>query len=313
MESTDPAVADTVLQAVAEALRDVTGRIVIGYSGGLDSTVLLWAVSRILPAERILAAHVNHNAQAASSAWVRHCREFSEGLRIAFLAHDLQLSGRGNFEALARDQRHAWLRSLLQAHDVLLLAHHQDDQAETALLRILQGRGTYGMPMARTAGAGELRRPLLRIPHRTLVEVALREGLRWVHDPTNDEPSRDRAFVRGRVLALLRTRWPEVSRDLAAIGERSLAMEGAGRFLAGQLPDPLPLSRLPEDASAAIEIVRWWILARGGGQPGRSVLERWYADGAQRAARRTFVPLSKGRLIAEGGLLYFQPTPGPSP
>ena len=105
----------------------------VGYSGGLDSTVLLHAVNRRYPG-RVVALHVNHGLHTDAGLWQRHCAGACRDWQIELRSREVSIPG-GNLEAAARAARYGYFAEVLGPADVLLLAHHQDDQAETVLLR----------------------------------------------------------------------------------------------------------------------------------------------------------------------------------
>ncbi len=202
------------------------GRVFVGYSGGVDSTVLLrlvrdWCVAagRVGP----IALHVDHGLQEASSEWLRHCRYTCEQWGLQLRSERLCLA-QGASEAAARRGRYAYFsQQLVRGDDVLLLAHHQDDQLETSVVRMLQGRGVYAMPPQRRLGQGRLERPLLAQPRRNLLAYADKLGLEWVEDSSNAGEQYLRNRVRHRTLPGLRrldTAWPGRVLQLAHTSER---------------------------------------------------------------------------------------------
>ena len=152
----------------------------VGYSGGPDSTVLLHAVARRWPGQ-VTALHAQHGLLPEAPAWLRHCEDTCARWNVPLHSEVLQVKtdGRG-LEAAARSARYAWFERCVEAGDVLLLAHHQDDQAETLLLRLLRGAGPEGLgaiPRVRSVGAGRLIRPFLDLPRELLEAYAKGHGL----------------------------------------------------------------------------------------------------------------------------------------
>ncbi|MCP5180999.1 MAG: tRNA lysidine(34) synthetase TilS [Pseudomonadales bacterium] len=307
MAFTEATIPQAVVAAIREAVAPFPGRLVIGYSGGLDSTVLLHGAVRAGLADRIVAAHVNHNAQPAARGWVEHCRRQAALLGVGWRDRTLILPLTGNFEQAARDGRYRWFAEVLGSGDCLLLAHHQDDQAETLLLRAVTGRGAYGMPARRAIGNAILVRPLLAFSRAELSLCARAWSLDWVEDPTNAVPSRDRSFLRLQVMPLLTSRWSEACGALASVATSTLAAREAGQHLAAALPEPLPLSSLPVAAPAAIEVLLWWLAARGAADVPRASLRRLLPALRDEPGRQQVCNLPGGRLIAYRQGLYFQP------
>ena len=126
--------ADLVTAAVADALGGAPGRIHVAYSGGLDSTVLLHA-ARTVGAP--VALHVDHGLHAWSARWAAQCAAQCEQWQVPLRCHRAALPAGGNMEAAARHARYAYFADQLEPGDLLLVAHHRDDQVETLLLRLL--------------------------------------------------------------------------------------------------------------------------------------------------------------------------------
>ena len=138
------------LRPLPAGLEAAGSRIVVAYSGGLDSTVLLHALRRVYGA-RVHALHVHHGLQVDADAWVEHCLRICKEWAVPIEVARVQVSGNGRgLEDAAREARRAAFTAHLAQGDILALAHHQDDQAETFLLNALRGSGSDGlsaMPM----------------------------------------------------------------------------------------------------------------------------------------------------------------------
>lgn len=199
-------------------------RWLIGFSGGLDSSVLLSLLARLsqthsLPS--LLAVHVDHQLQPASAAWRRQCQQVCEALKIEFvgIVVDVKKEPRVSLEDAARAARYVAFESLMRDGDVLLLAHHADDQSETFLLRALRGAGVAGlasMPAARPFAGGTLARPLLDINRAALQDYASKNQIGYIDDPSNSDTRFDRNFLRNTILPQLAGRWPKANARLNA-------------------------------------------------------------------------------------------------
>ncbi len=280
--------------------------LVVGFSGGLDSTALLHALTASTEAHRrgVRALHVHHGLHPNADAWAAHCEDVCLELGVPLQVRRVQVDhgdGRGP-EGAARAARLQAFRGSLGADEVLALAHHRDDQAETILLRLLRGAGGDGLAaMHRRSRLGMLHlwRPLLDLPRTTLRAYATAHGLRWIEDPSNADPRYDRNFLRHRVLPLLAERWPHASRNLARsaalIAEQSqlLAAATAVQLDALQVAaDALSLSglvALPRAQRA--RILRTWLARLDGHTPPARILAaierdllRARADGEARVA-----------------------------
>jgi len=196
------------------------GPVVVAFSGGLDSTVLLHlaAADARLRVRGLRALHVDHGLHPDSTQWAGHCRGQCESLGVPFAANRVQVRPGGDgLEAAAREARYRAFGKAQAKGEVIALAHHRDDQAETVLLRLLRGAGDglAAMRAMRHFGTGWLWRPLLDLPRADLRAYADQHGLHWLEDPSNASDRQDRNFLRQRVLPVLAERWPNASAALA--------------------------------------------------------------------------------------------------
>lgn len=193
---------------------------VLALSGGCDSRLLLDLLVEIRdgsvePLPPLRALHIDHAIHPESAQWAAQCRAWCEQYGVEFESQQVQLRGRRQgLEARARDARYRVFESQLQAGEVLLMAHHRDDQAETFLLRLLRGAGPAGlsaMPVQRSLGAGQLFRPLLGLSRVEIEREAVARELDWIEDPSNADRRFDRNFLRRELLPALAKRWPDYS------------------------------------------------------------------------------------------------------
>ena len=270
----DPA--DIALPALPSA--HAQAPVCIALSGGLDSSVLL-ALAAASPALRgngLRALHVHHGLHPEADAWREHCRRSCDALGLPLQVIEVAVEPAGDGpEAAARRARHAAFAKALRHGEVLALAHHRDDQAETFLLRALRASGVDGLAAMRpwrALGTGWLWRPLLDLPRARLLAYAQSRGLAWIDDPSNADLHLDRNFLRHRVLPLLRERWPQA--DAAFAGSARLAAdasalldggdEAALATVRGTSPQSLSvqgLHTLPPARRA--RVLRRWIAAQG--------------------------------------------------
>jgi tRNA(Ile)-lysidine synthase len=195
-------------------------RILIGFSGGLDSTVLLHALHALAPrfGYVVCALHVHHDLSPNADDWLRHCRRVCRALGVPLRLRRVSVArrkGRG-LEAAAREARHAAFQSA--RGDAIALAHQLDDQAETVLLQLLRGaggRGASAMPALGWLGRKRLLRPLLDVPREAIAAYARAHRLSWVEDETNASEALTRNYLRHRVGPLIATRFPRWRESLA--------------------------------------------------------------------------------------------------
>lgn len=197
-------------------------QILVAFSGGLDSTVLLhqlvqWRTEN--PGVTLRAIHVHHGLSANADAWVTHCENVCQQWQVPLVVERVQLAQEGlGIEAQARQARYqAFARTLLPG-EVLVTAQHLDDQCETFLLALKRGSGPAGLSamaeVSEFAGT-RLIRPLLARTRGELAQWALAHGLRWIEDESNQDDSYDRNFLRLRVVPLLQQRWPHFAEATA--------------------------------------------------------------------------------------------------
>jgi tRNA(Ile)-lysidine synthase len=230
-------------------------RIVVAFSGGLDSTVLLHALVQLGLGARIEAHHVDHGLHADSPRWAAHCADVARLLGVPCSVHRVDAGpGPGESpEAAARGARYRALEAQLETGDTLVTAHHGDDQLETVLLRLLRGSGIRGLTAIRTdaaCGRGRLVRPLLDFSRDEIERQARAMGLAWLEDPSNRDTAFDRNYLRTRVLPAIVERWPASRRLSARLARHMTEAESLLETLAAEdcadIADPgrLPLETL---------------------------------------------------------------------
>ena len=228
---------------LADVVRRDDGRgVMLGFSGGLDSTVLLHLLAANTDIRRngLGAIHVHHGLHADADAWAAQCQRSCDALDVPLsIVHvDVDRASGQGLEGAARDARHRAFAQALADDEILALAHHRDDQAETFLLRALRGSGVDGLAAMRSWRAyanGWLWRPLLDVAREELHEHATAHGLAWIEDAGNGDPRFDRNFLRNAVMPLLRQRWPQArisAADFAASMAAKTAAEGTDCVLA---------------------------------------------------------------------------------
>jgi tRNA(Ile)-lysidine synthase len=199
----------------------------------------------------VKALHVNHHLQPASNRWVEHCRNTCAQLGVPIYVLDVKIDANdpGGPEAAARAARYEAFLTLVKPGDCLATAHHQDDQAETVLLRLLRGAGVAGLAAMRTQApfaGGTLWRPLLRRSRESLRDYAERHALSWIDDPHNLDPRYARSFLRHEIFPRFSQRWPQAIELLARTAEHCAeAVEVLDEVAAHDLraASPLPAKR----------------------------------------------------------------------
>jgi len=252
--------------------------LIVAFSGGLDSCVLLHALSRLREplALTLHALHVDHGLHVHSAEWARQAQQTCDRLKIPCTVERVQVARvrEHGVEDAARRARYACLARHVKRGEVLLTAHQADDQAETVMLQLLRGTGVPGlaaMPEIMPFHAGRLARPLLGFTREQLVVYAKQEQLVWIDDSSNEDLRLSRNYLRHRVFPLLEAYWPGTSRRIA----RSAGMAAQAAELLDDLaqsdwhgcrrePDTLSVSALRRlSVPRQRNLVRYWLRQQG--------------------------------------------------
>ncbi|EIM76050.1 cell-cycle protein [Nitritalea halalkaliphila LW7] len=200
----------------------------LAISGGMDSTALLHLMR--LSGFPLLLAHVNYGLRGAQSdgdeAFVRAmATQYQLPLSVKRSSPEALEAMGGGVQEAARILRYTWFDSLLRQHpeaQALLLAHHQEDQAETLLLQLLRGTGLKGMGGMR-AVQGAYWRPLLPFSKAELRAFLQTQGLSWREDASNASTYYQRNYLRNTVLPQLEARFPQTYANLSRSAENAKA------------------------------------------------------------------------------------------
>ncbi len=284
-----PELAFLTALATARLARPDIERLLVAFSGGLDSTALLAAATRTRPQHQlpVRAIHFDHAWHPASTQWAAHCVQIAAALgSVCEVERFATRPASGDSaEAWARDARYGALLARATTRSVALTAHHADDVAETFLLMALRGSGPHGLASIaplRELGAGLLLRPWLEVPRHTLAAYVAELGLPFLEDPSNSESRYDRNFLRAQVLPILRQRWPAANRTLARaatlqweaaqLNDRTADAELARL---GATQERLPLTDFVTLSAAEQHLIlRRWIVRAGVPLPDANRLQR---------------------------------------
>ena len=225
-----------LLDNLSQRLAELPGppqKFAVAFSGGLDSTVLLAALGRLTPRPDVRALHVDHGLHPDSKAWERHCRAVAAVLVAGYvsLRCPVEPIPGESLEALARQVRYRALKDLVAPGEMLLTAHHADDQLETVMMRLLRGtgvKGLRGIARLQPFGSGFLARPLLEVPRVEILAAARAWGLEWLEDPSNRDSRFDRNYVRAELIPRIKARWPAAART---VGRAASQMAEAQQIL----------------------------------------------------------------------------------
>ena len=278
-------------------------RIAVALSGGLDSVVLLDTVCKAQANNKqshIYAFHIHHGLQKQADDWLIFCEKLAKKYKIHFDFRLLHLTGnqeQGNIEARARAGRYEALTDLCTEYGIndLLMAHHQNDQAETVLLQLLRGAGvagTAGMPSSRELkikdGKITLWRPLLEQSKQELEAYAKEHKLKWIEDPSNQDSKYRRNAIRKSIVPALEKLQPEAIANLARsaglLGEAQTLLDRLARQDAKTIfiKDGVQLKQLLElakkDLPAANNVLRYWLKMNELTMPSQERLAAWWRD-----------------------------------
>jgi tRNA(Ile)-lysidine synthase len=249
----------------------------VGYSGGLDSTVLLhWLANHCAP-QSITALYINHQLHPAANEWQVHTKQVCQQLGVHWHGQTVQVRKEQgqSLEEAARLMRYAAFAEVVPPAGHLFLAHHQQDQVETLLLQLLRGSGVNGLAAMPTARSWEQRcihRVLLDTPRTDILQYAKEHRLTWIEDDANNDLAFARNRVRHHLLPVLQREWPGSGHTIT----RSAALCGEARELLDELAlidyalcrqsDKHQLLLAPlRTLSAARQrnVLRYWITALG--------------------------------------------------
>ncbi len=276
--------------------KQTINRYVIAYSGGVDSLVLLHCLKQIDAAVR--AVHVHHGLQAVADDWVTHCQQTCEKLDIPLdvIYVDAKQKQGTSPEEAARNARYQALQENLTAGECLVTAQHLNDQAETLLLQLFRTASSAGlsaMPACKLFGDFLHIRPLLSFSRKEIKSFAEDNDLHWIEDPSNQDVTFDRNFLRKEIVPQLEDRWPElvsqlstvatlqsnnlqVQEDMAAI-DLANAVTIQNNPLKGsvfEVVSMLSMAKLKRLSSPRLlNLLRYWIIVTLKTQPTRNLLE----------------------------------------
>ncbi|MEQ1629178.1 MAG: tRNA lysidine(34) synthetase TilS [Gallionella sp.] len=252
--------------------------ILIAYSGGVDSVVLLHLLHHLAHRNswQLSALHVHHGISPDAEVWAEFCEQRCAAYNISFHLERVDITPlrEQGIEAAARHLRY---QAFAKHHcDFLALAHHADDQAETLMLQLLRGSGVRGvsaMPMLAERGVHWLR-PLLDCTRAEIVEYAQTHHLTWIEDASNADDAYPRNFLRHKVFPVLGQRFPSYRQTLARSAQHfaeasglldELAELDATSAIVGQILQVTALQKL--SSARAKNLLRYFLQRRNAPMP----------------------------------------------
>ncbi len=264
---------DKIYQSFQDNLKqnNTSLEILLGFSGGLDSCVLLHLLANIQTQLhfKLKAIHVHHGLNPSADDWLNFCKEKCKFLDIEFYDVKVKINEKRSLgiEGEARELRYGAIKK--KQKGVVALGHHQNDQAETLMLQLLRGSGLKGLAgMPEFDEKRKFWRPMLDMKKEQLEKYASENNIKYIEDESNEDINFDRNFIRKKVLPLIESRYPAsietISRsatniseghqinELLALDDSKNIMSDDGSYLLIESLNKLPNLR-------AINLIRWWL------------------------------------------------------
>ena len=302
----------------------------VAYSGGCDSHVLLHILSGLRQKIdfNLTALHFDHGLLPQSTAWASQCGAVCRQWNIRFISDRRVVAKHPgeSIEASARRSRYQWFEQVIQGGQVLLTAHHANDQAETVLMNLLRGGGVEllaGIPQKRRlsmAKSNLVLRPLLSFCRNELIAYAQLHELSWIEDPSNQSEEFDRNYIRASIIPRLEQRWPGV---VGSLGRNAENCRQATRFIEQALQPILKRSQAPDkrgvfclapplDAKAmkqlgrfqVINLIRCWLHQNGHSSPSSGQLTTLFKQVFEVESKSACVSWNQSQIHYFNGHLY---------
>jgi tRNA(Ile)-lysidine synthase len=157
------------------------------------------------------ASHVHHGLSKNADKWVKFCEKLCAKLSISLDVNYIQLPQKKALGIEGEARRLRYEKLLQTKTDLVVLAHHEDDQAETFLLQLIRGAGVKGLSsMAHFDDRRRLWRPLLNASRTDIESYAKKHQLKWIEDESNLNTDFDRNFIRSKILPILKNRFTHI-------------------------------------------------------------------------------------------------------
>ncbi|QZP17783.1 tRNA lysidine(34) synthetase TilS [Methylophilales bacterium] len=264
---------DKIYQSFQDNLKQDNANleILLGFSGGLDSCVLLHLLFQMQTQLhfKLKAIHIHHGLSSSADDWLNFCKEKCKSLNIEFYDEKVKINDKRilGIEGEARELRYQAIKK--KQKGIVALGHHQNDQAETLMLQLLRGSGLKGLAgMPEFDVKRKFWRPMLNIKKEVLEKYANENNIKYIKDESNEDINFDRNFIRKKVLPLIESRYPAsietVSRSATNISDghylnEFLALDDSKNIMSDDGSYLLinKLKKLPK--LRAINLLRWWL------------------------------------------------------
>lgn len=259
----------------------------VALSGGVDSVVLLHLLHQLQKTHHfnLKASHVHHGLSKNADKWVKFCEKLCAKLSISLDVNYIQLPQKKSLGIEGEARRLRYEKILQTKTDLVVLAHHEDDQAETFLLQLIRGAGVKGLSsMAHFDDSRRLWRPLLNTSRSEIESYAKKHQLNWIEDESNQNTDFDRNFIRSKVLPILKNRFSHIikviSRSSAHLAEAQNLLDDLAKLdlknclKSDKYKHKLQVKTLDKlSNSRAKNILRYWLEINNQLMPSKDLLD----------------------------------------
>ncbi len=193
----------------------------IAFSGGLDSTALLSLMVKARenqPHLQLRAVHIHHGLSPNADQWATHCKQICQQFHIPLIIKKINVNPNNGIEQGAREARYQAIAAIRLSNEIVVTAHHLQDQSETFLLALKRGSGLQGLGAMQSYSelyGMPIFRPLLPWQRSQLEQYVNSEKLAWIEDDSNADNHYERNFLRNQILPKLRQRWQHFDQMVA--------------------------------------------------------------------------------------------------
>ena len=280
--------------------------IFVGFSGGLDSLALLAALVRVVgDRQKLICLHADHGQSSHSTAWAAHCEKICDSLSVQLIVKRLEISAGGNLEGEFREKRYLFFKEAMKKEGVLFLGHHLNDQVETVLMRLFQGRGIFPMSHKSKRGGLTIFRPFIELEKEMLRQYLVNMEFEFIEDPSNQDILYDRNYVRNVLNPAIEGRWPKFKNSVAGVMTRLDDQAGLLRHIFQGFGSEISVSALPKQSRLKQIWLRSYIESRGGFEVTWLAL-REFVRQIEEAGRGEFRISEQMELRLWRGTIYFE-------
>ena len=259
----------------------------VALSGGIDSVVLLHLLHQLQERQTftLKASHVHHGLSKNADKWVKFCEKLCTKLSVPLDVHYIKLPQKKSLGIEGEARRLRYEKLLQSKTDLVVLAHHEDDQAETFLLQLIRGAGIKGLSsMAHFDDSRRLWRPLLNTSRTDIESYAKKHQLKWIEDESNQNIDFDRNFIRSKVLPILKNRFSYIikviSRSTSHLAEAQYLLDDLAKIdlkiylKSNNYKHRLKVKTLDKLSNyRAKNVLRFWLEMNGQMMPSKDLLD----------------------------------------